>query len=195
MLLQVAARFLGPARFSRVRSVLGKAIFFFAVHVPRSLRGLTSRLSRASSCSVTSPPRPPFSSLAADCLSRTRFIFIPPITPTPRRWCARARTRCTVLVRSLRDRRTRANASSHRDRVNFLTISAKDSAIRASSAVNRELEYLEDRSLNSFDRIGSLSRGYTYIVNRVSQCSDVFLVFSCAVFTLTCLRRGPDSDQ
>lgn len=48
----------------------------------------------------------------------------PSITPTPRHDRSRVREPVVALVRSLRDRRTQA---SYRDRVNFLTISAKDS--------------------------------------------------------------------
>lgn len=71
---------LGPARFSRVRSALGKATFFFAVFTFRVLsRGLTSRFVVPSCFVISSYPLYLFVSASMpNCLrSCARFVFIP----------------------------------------------------------------------------------------------------------------------
>lgn len=98
---------LGPARFSRVRSVLGEATFFSATCTFRvfSIRGPTSRPLRARTPLLLFPLISTYLSCAKRFLSnvsRARDLSSsPPITPTPKGMRARARTRCVAADREI----------------------------------------------------------------------------------------------
>jgi len=110
---------LGPARFSRVRSALGKATFFFTVLTFRVLSGhyvafiaAPSRVLLRYSAFIFYPLTPFSIGLSADCL-RSCSSSSPDNQAYPEaRARARAREPVVLLVRLLYDRRTRVSAAS-----------------------------------------------------------------------------------
>lgn len=94
---------LGPARFSRVRSVLEETIFFSAVYVRRFFFFFSGPYAAL----IAAPSRAfiPFYSYSLLPLSQTflarEIYFHPPITPTPKGTRARARTNPLCRVREI----------------------------------------------------------------------------------------------